>query len=299
MSLVGQDLQRLTGARTGPRFVLTLTCPDRTGILAAIAGFLAETNCFIVESAHYSDPDSERFFGRTVFVIDDPTLDVRELARRFYGIASRFDVSWGIFDPAQRQRATILVSRFGHCLVDLLHRSRAGTLPMEVAAVISNHPDLRPICDFYYVPFHHLPVTPATRADQEQSIARVIENTNSELVLLARYMQPLSDELCGYLQGRAINIHHSFLPSFAGNRPYRQAYHRGVKMVGATAHYITPSIDDGPIIEQAVERIDHGFSEDDIVAVGRELENAVMARAVRYHLEHRVLLNGMKTVVFR
>jgi formyltetrahydrofolate deformylase len=278
--------------------ILTALCPDTTGIVAAVAGFLAERGVFITESSHFGDPDTRHFFMRTVFDLANvPSLT--GLRADFAGVAGRFGMVWRIDEAASRSRLLILVSRFDHCLNDLLYRYRTGALAVEIPAIVSNHPDLAPLADWHHVPFHHLPVTPATKREQERAILRLVDELGIELVVLARYMQVLSPELCAQLAGRCINIHHSFLPSFKGARPYHQAHARGVKLIGATAHYVTTHLDEGPIIEQAVERVDHTHTAAELVAIGRDIESVVLARAVRWHVERRILLNGSKTVVFK
>ncbi|HYC04795.1 MAG TPA: formyltetrahydrofolate deformylase [Azospirillaceae bacterium] len=280
-----------------PTLILTISCPDRTGIVAALTGCLAEHDCNIIDSAQFGDRISGRFFIRISFAAPEGGVETARagLAR----VAERFAMDWQLHDAARRQRVLILVSRFGHCLNDLLYRYRTGALAMEIPAIVSNHRDFYQLAAWHDVPFHHLPVTAATKERQEERLLEIIEQERIDLVVLARYMQVLSPELCAKLAGRCINIHHSFLPSFKGAKPYHQAYERGVKLIGATAHYVTTNLDEGPIIEQEVERVDHAVGPDDLVAVGRDIENVVLARAVKYHLEHRVLLNGRKTVVFR
>lgn len=278
--------------------ILTASCPDTTGIVAAVAGFLAGQGLFITESAHFGDPTSGRFFMRTVFDHSSPaTLD--RLRREFAPVAAPFGMDWRMDETAKRDRLLILVSRFDHCLNDLLYRYRTGALPVDIPAIVSNHPDLAPLAEWHHVPFHHLPVTPETKRAQEEKLLRLMEELSVDLVVLARYMQVLSPELCEALRGRCINIHHSFLPSFKGARPYHQAHARGVKLIGATAHYVTTDLDEGPIIEQSVERVDHTHTPDALIAIGRDIESVVLARAVRWHVERRVLLNGSKTVVFK
>lgn len=279
-------------------YTLTITCPDTTGIVAAVAGFLAGRDIFIAESAHFGDPDTRRFFMRTVFDgtnVPQPS----PLAADFTAVAERFGMCWQIHDNSVKPRLLILVSKFDHCLNDLLYRYRTGTLKAEIPAILSNHPDLKPLAEWHGIPFHHLPVTPTTRDAQEAALTNIIAQERIDLVVLARYMQVLSPDLCTRLAGRAINIHHSFLPSFRGAKPYRQAHARGVKLIGATAHYVTGELDEGPIIEQAVERVDHTHTVAELAAIGRDVENLVLSRAVRWHIEHRVLPNGRKTVVFR
>jgi len=287
------------GNGSEPLHVLTITCPDTVGIVAAVAGFLAGRNCFITESSHFGDVTTGRFFMRTVFRLPPGAAEATALMAPFANIAERFAMDWRVHDLRRRQRVLILVSKFDHCINDLLYRMRTGALPMDVAAVVSNHPDLESLVAWHGIPYHYWPVTSETLPDQEERLLGLIERESIELVVLARYMRILSGKVCQTLSGRVINIHHSFLPSFKGAKPYHQAHARGVKLIGATAHYVTQDLDEGPIIEQAVERVDHTFTPGDLVAVGRDLENVVLARAVRFHLEHRVLLNGIKTVVFR
>ena len=281
-----------------PRFVLTLSCPDQPGIVAAISACLGKQDCNITDSAQFGDPDSGRYFMRVSFSAP-ADLSHERIEASFQPIFSRFKMAAKINDLEKRPRAVILVSRFGHCLNDLLYRHRIGALPIEIPAIISNHRDFYQLAASHDIPFHHLPVTAETKTRQERKLLELVEEENADFVVLARYMQILSDELCGELAGRAINIHHSFLPSFKGARPYHQAYKRGVKLVGATAHYVTADLDEGPIIEQEAVRVDHAMSADDLVAAGRDIESLVLARAVKWHAEHRVLVNGHRTVVFR
>ena len=281
-----------------PRFVLTLSCPDQPGIVAAISACLGGQDCNITDSAQFADPDSGRYFMRVSF--STPAgLSHERIDAAFQPIFSRFKMAASIHDLEKRPRAVILVSRYGHCLNDLLYRHRIGALPIEIPAIVSNHRDFYQLAASHDIPFHHLPVTAETKTRQERKLLELVEEENADFLVLARYMQILSDELCGDLAGRAINIHHSFLPSFKGARPYHQAYRRGVKLVGATAHYVTADLDEGPIIEQEAVRVDHAMSADDLVAAGRDIESLVLARAVKWHAEHRVLVNGHRTVVFR
>ncbi|MBI1209309.1 MAG: formyltetrahydrofolate deformylase [Azospirillum sp.] len=283
----------------GPRFILTLSCPDTVGIVFAVAAFLAQRDCNIIDSAQYGDRDSGLFFMRTSFSAPVGGPAQVELDAEFSEIASRFQMAWTIHDTAKRQRLLILTSKFGHCLNDLLYRYRTGGLDVEIPAIVSNHRDFYQLAAWHNVPFHYLAVTPETKLQQEAKLWEIVEDEKIDLVVLARYMQVLSPNLCRRLEGRAINIHHSFLPSFRGAKPYHQAFTRGVKLIGATAHYVSAELDEGPIIEQEVERVDHTVGPEELVAVGRDIENVVLARAVKYHTEHRVLLNGGKTVVFR
>jgi formyltetrahydrofolate deformylase len=280
------------------RFVLTLSCVNRPGIVAAISACLFEASGDIREAQQFDDPESAKFFARIAFDLPAPT-DAATLAARIGEIAAQFGMTWFLHDHSQPRRVLLLVSKFDHCLVDLLYRWRIGELAMTPVAIVSNH-DIEHFAsgDFGAIPFHHLPVTAATKAAQEAQILALVRQTGAELVVLARYMQVLSDALAAALAGRCINIHHSFLPGFKGARPYHQAHSRGVKLIGATAHYVTAALDEGPIIEQDVERISHADTPEDLVRKGRDIERRVLARAVRYHLEDRVILNGMKTVVF-
>jgi formyltetrahydrofolate deformylase len=277
---------------------LTVSCPDGVGIVAAVASFFAARRINIVEAAYFADPDSKRFFMRTVF--DGATAWTPALGDAFSAtVGVPYGMNWRVHDGGRKPRLLVLVSKFDHCLNDLLYRYRTGTLRVEIPAIASNHPDLAPLAEWHGIPFHHLPVGAANRAAQEAAILALAEDHKVDLVVLARYMQILSPDLSRKLAGRGINIHHSFLPSFKGAKPYQQAHARGVKLIGATAHYVTDDLDEGPIIEQEVERVDHTQTADDLVAIGRDIESIVLARAVRFHIEHRVLPNGSKTVVFR
>jgi formyltetrahydrofolate deformylase len=277
--------------------ILTLSCRDTVGIVAAIASFLAGRGEFITESQQYADLEMGRFFMRVAY--DTASGDLASDKAAFDAVATQFGLDWTMVDPAIPMRVVIAASRFGHCLNDLLHRWRTSTLPVEISAVVSNHEDLRGLVEWHGVDFVHLPVTADTRPVQEQELLDLIDQRGSEMLILARYMQVLSADLCTRLAGRCINIHHSFLPSFRGAKPYHQAHQRGVKLIGATAHFVTADLDEGPIIEQAIERIDHSTSADAMVAVGRDAESIVLARAVTWAAERRILLTGSKTVVFR
>jgi formyltetrahydrofolate deformylase len=278
-------------------FILTLSCPDKPGIVARVSAHLFERGCNILDAQQYDDEEAKRFFMRVVF--DPADQDVESLRGDFEGLAGEYNMRWTLRASAEKRRVLILVSAFDHCLVDLLYRWRNGELPMELAAVVSNHPIERfAHVDLRDVPFHYLPVTPKTKFQQEAQLAALITETGAELVVLARYMQVLSDGLAATLEERCINIHHSFLPGFKGAKPYHQAHARGVKTIGATAHYVTGDLDEGPIIEQDVERISHRDTPGDLIRKGRDIERRVLARAVRWRLEDRVLLNGKKTVVF-
>ncbi|WP_433870414.1 formyltetrahydrofolate deformylase [Saccharopolyspora sp. CA-218241] len=282
------------------RFVLTLGCPDRTGIVARIAGFLAEHGGWIVEAGYHTDPDTGWFFTRQVVRADSLPFGVEELRERFGAVADELGGSWRVSDTGEPPRAVFLVSKDGHCLHDLLGRVSSGELDLDLRAVIGNHPRLGPITEAHGVPFHHVPfgTDPESKAAAFEQVRGLVDEHDPDAIVLARFMQVLPPELCAAWSGRAINIHHSFLPSFAGARPYHQAHERGVKLVGATCHYVTAELDAGPIIEQDVTRVDHGDAVADMVRKGRDIEKVVLARGLRYHLEHRVLVHGGRTVVF-
>jgi formyltetrahydrofolate deformylase len=278
-------------------FVLTLACPNRAGIVATVATWLYEQGADIREAQQFDDAESGRFFMRTVFAAD--AAQGAAIGAGLEPIAARFGMAWRLHDRAQRRRVMLLVSKFDHCLVDLLYRWRRGELAMEPVGIISNHPrDAYDHLEIGEIPFHHVPVSPATKLEQEAELWRLVQAAKTDLVVLARYMQVLSDGLVAKLAGSCINIHHSFLPGFKGARPYHQAHVRGVKLIGATAHYVTTELDEGPIIEQDVERITHADRPDDLIRKGRDIERRVLARAVRYHLDDRVIMNGKRTVVF-
>ena len=278
-------------------YILTLSCPDRRGIVHAVSGFLLERGGNIEEAAQYNDPDTGLFFMRVQFACE--SLDHAALRSQIDTFAAPFKMNWKLHDTRQLMPTVLMVSKEGHCLNDLLFRCKSGLLPVDVRAIVSNHRDFYQLAASYNVPFHHIPVTAATKAQAEKRALEVIEAEGAELVVLARYMQILSDDLCTKLSGRAINIHHSFLPSFKGAKPYYQAHDRGVKLIGATAHYVTADLDEGPIIEQDVARVDHSRTVEDFTAQGRDTESQVLARAVKWHSEHRVLMNGRKTVIFK
>jgi formyltetrahydrofolate deformylase len=282
----------------GREFVLTLSCPDKPGIVYAVSSFLVQHSGNILASQQYGESPDGRFFMRVHFTVPPPGLPLADLERDFSWVAEAFHMSWQLHDQATRVRTLIMVSRLGHCLNDLLFRWKTGSLPVEVAGVVSNHPDFAELAASYRIPFRHIPVTPQTKAAAESQLFEVIDDTGADLIVLARYMQILSGEVCKRVEGRMINIHHSFLPSFKGAKPYHQAHARGVKLVGATAHYVTPDLDEGPIIEQDVIRVNHTLSPERLAEAGRDVEAQVLARAVTWHAEHRVLLNGDRTVVF-
>lgn len=279
------------------QFVLTLSCPDRAGIVAAVSNHLAAQDGNIVEAQQFGDAETGRFFMRLVF--EDAELGLDELKAGFDAFARPLNMQWTLRSRAQRRRVMLLVSKFDHCLADILYRWRIGELPMDVAGIIANHPrDTYRHLDLDGIPFHYLPVDRDSRSDQEAALDALIEQSGTDLVVLARYMQILSSELARKLAGRCINIHHSFLPGFKGARPYHQAHRRGVKLIGATAHFVTAELDEGPIIEQDIERVTHADTPDDLVRIGRDIERRVLARTLRLYLDDRVLLNGSKTVVF-
>ncbi|WP_042403725.1 formyltetrahydrofolate deformylase [Streptacidiphilus carbonis] len=279
------------------QYVLTLSCPDKQGIVHAVSSYLFLTGCNIVDSQQFGDGTSGLFFMRVHFSAEDP-VTLEKLRASFAATGDAFRMDWQIHPSAERARVLLLVSKFGHCLNDLLFRASTGALPVDVVGVVSNHTDFKDLAGSYGVPFHHIPVTAATKAGAEAALLELVAAERVDLVVLARYMQVLSDDLCKALAGRAINIHHSFLPSFKGAKPYHQAHARGVKLIGATAHYVTAELDEGPIIEQEVVRVSHDVTPEQLVALGRDAECQALARAVKWHAEHRVLLNGSRTVVF-
>ena len=278
-------------------FILTLFCPDKSGIVHAVSGFLLERGGNIEEAAQYNDPATGLFFMRVQFACKQ--VDEDELRSQLAGFAVPFQMTWNLHNATQPMRTVILVSKEGHCLNDLLFRWKSGLLAIDIRAIVSNHREFYQLAASYNVPFHHIPLTAANKAEAEAKQYEIIQSEGAELVILARYMQILSDDLCRKLSGRAINIHHSFLPSFKGAKPYYQAHERGVKLVGATAHYVTADLDEGPIIEQDVARVDHAKTVEHLTTQGRDTESQVLARAVKWHSEHRVLLNGHKTVIFK
>ncbi|OKL44994.1 formyltetrahydrofolate deformylase [Pseudovibrio exalbescens] len=279
-------------------FVLTLSCGDRKGIVAAVANCITSQGCNICESAQYGDPETRRFFMRVSFSAPEG-MTREQFVEGFSPVATAYDFKWEVHDLSRKPRVLIMVSKMGHCLNDLLYRNFTGQLRMELVGVASNHETWRSRVEHEKIPFHYLPVSKDTKSEQEAEILKLVERERVDLVVLARYMQILSDDLSQKLAGKVINIHHSFLPSFIGARPYHRAHERGVKMVGATAHYVTADLDEGPIIEQDVSRVEHHHSVDELIAQGRDTESQVLARAVRYHLEHRILLNGDRTVIFK
>ena len=281
-------------------FILKVSCPATSGIVAAVASYLATNSCYIGEMAQFDDEFSGQFFMRAVFHFNDGhSGDIDQLKGGFEEVASAFGMQWELHDTRAPMRVLLMVSKFDHCLTDLLYRYHKGEMDMTITAIVSNHLDLRHMAEREGIRFIYLPVSKDTKAAQEAELMKIVDDTSTELVVLARYMQILSDDLCKQLSGRAINIHHSFLPGFKGAKPYHQAYERGVKLIGATAHYVTSDLDEGPIIEQEVQRVDHAYLPADLVAMGRDTETVALSKAVKYHLEHRVFLNHDRTVVFR
>jgi formyltetrahydrofolate deformylase len=282
---------------TQPEFVLSISCPDRRGIVAEVTRFLFERNCNILDSQQFGDRGNGRFFLR-VHCLSEGGIGIAWLEKEFSAIAEKFAMDVQFFDNARKTRVLIMVSKFGHALVDLLYRARIGAIPLEVPLIVSNHRDYEDVAAAQGIPFVHLPMTRDSKAQQEEALAALMAEHRIDLVVLARYMQILSEDFCQTRLGRIINIHHSFLPSFKGANPYTQAHERGVKLIGATAHYVTGNLDEGPIIEQSVERVTHALAPQDYISAGRDIESRTLARAVKWHCEHRILLNGRKTVIF-
>ena len=284
--------------KLGADFVLLIACEDRKGIVAAVANSIASQDCNIIESSQYGDATTGRFFMR-VAITGPKEMTTDGFGAAFLPVATAFRLDWRIHDLRKKLRALIMVSQGGHCLNDLLYRTSTNRLPMEITSIVSNHQNWQRRAEHEGIPFHHLPVTPETKTEQEAKLLAMVDDQQVDLIILARYMQVLSDQLCRKLDGRVINIHHSFLPGFKGAKPYHRAYERGVKMVGATAHYVTPDLDEGPIITQDVSIVDHADTVDDLIAQGQDTESRVLSRAVKLHLEHRVMLNGNRTIVFK
>jgi formyltetrahydrofolate deformylase len=283
-------------------FILKISCPDRPGIVHAVSQFLFNQTANILDSAQFSDTFTNRFFMRVHFAKTSQELNLQKLQELFKEIGESFQMDWELFDAASKPKVLIMVSKLGHCLNDLLFRTHSGYLPIEIAGIVSNHQDFQNLAAGYKIPFHYMPLSSANderKNEQEEQLLKLIDQEKINLVVLARYMQILSPKVCQKLSGKAINIHHSFLPSFKGAKPYWQAHQRGVKLIGATAHYVTTDLDEGPIIEQGVERVDHAMDPDQLAAVGRDVECMALSRAVRWHAEHRILLNGKSTVVFQ
>ncbi|MDB5763263.1 MAG: Formyltetrahydrofolate deformylase [Herminiimonas sp.] len=288
---------------THPEYILTLSCLDQRGIVHRVSGFLAERGCNIIDSAQFGDAQSQLFFMRVHFSAEDTSVGDGILRSDFSALAATMQMNWQLHDARKKPRMMLMVSKIGHCLNDLLFRYKSGLLPVEIPAIVSNHVDFYQLAASYNIPFHHMPLaagaSPEARRAQEERVLEIVNANDIDLVVLARYMQILSPAMCDALKGRAINIHHSFLPSFKGAKPYYQAHDRGVKLIGATAHFVTGDLDEGPIIEQDVERVDHAMIPDTLTAIGRDVECVVLARAVKWFVEHRILLNGYKTVVFK
>ena len=278
--------------------ILAFSCDDQPGIVAAVANLFALQGFNIRESSQFEDTHTRRFFMRTVFESSEGKKSLQDIKTSFQPLADRYGMNWGIYDKKRKPKALIAVSQWGHCLSNLLNSWRRGSLPIDIMGVVSNHTVMQSLCDWYDIPFHHLPISKDTKAEQEGQILQMMADTEADFLVLARYMQILSNDMCNQLSGRAINIHHSFLPGFKGAKPYHQAYDRGVKLIGATAHYVTSDLDEGPIIEQNVERVTHANTPEELVEIGQDIEAIVLNRAVRWHSEYRVLLNGDKTVVF-
>lgn len=281
------------------KLILQATCAGGRGIVAAVSSFLAERGCYINELAQFDDRDSKNLFMRLAFELENSEFTREKINAEFPSIAKKFDMTWQIHSATAPTRTLIMVSKFDHCLADLLYRHQKGELNIEISAIVSNHKELRPMVEREGIRFIHLPMSKDTKLEQEQALREIISESKTELVVLARYMQILTNDLCRELKGRAINIHHSFLPGFKGALPYHQAFERGVKLIGATAHYVTSDLDEGPIIEQAVQPVDHSYNPKMLVSVGRDTETVALARAVKLHTEHRVFLDGNKTVVFK
>ncbi len=285
-----------------PEYILTLSCLDQRGIVHRVSGFLAEHGCNIVDSAQFGDAQSGLFFMRVHFISEDPQLHNETLHANFSTLGLALGMDWQLHDAKKKTRMLLMVSKIGHCLNDLLFRYKSGLLPVEIPAIVSNHTDFYQLAASYNIPFHHLPLAAGAgleaKQEQERRVLEIVEQNHIDLVVLARYMQILSPTICEPLKGRAINIHHSFLPSFKGAKPYYQAYDRGVKLIGATAHFVTSDLDEGPIIEQGVQRVTHAMGPETLTAIGRDVESVVLARAVKWFSEHRILLNGHKTVIF-
>lgn len=285
-----------------PEYILTISCLDQRGIVHRVSGFLADHGCNIIDSAQFGDAQSKLFFMRVHFASEDASITDTVLREQFGLLGSALNMNWQLHDAAVKPRVLLMVSKIGHCLNDLLFRYKSGLLPVEIPAIVSNHTDFYQLAASYNIPFHHLPLAAGASNEaklaQEARILDIVESNKVDLVVLARYMQILSPSMCEALKGRAINIHHSFLPSFKGAKPYYQAHDRGVKLIGATAHFVTSDLDEGPIIEQGVERVDHSMGPDMLSAIGRDIESVVLARAVKWFTEHRILLNGHKTVIF-
>ncbi|EJB8514965.1 TPA: formyltetrahydrofolate deformylase [Pseudomonas aeruginosa] len=285
---------------TQNQYIIKISCPATSGIVAAVTSYLADNGCYISEMAQFDDEFSGTFFMRAVFRLNKGHEDdLAVIEQGFTDIATKFDMHWELHSLAKPMRVLLMVSKYDHCLSDLLYRYHKGEMDMTITAIVSNHLDLRPMAEREGIRFIYLPVTKDTKAQQEGELLKIVEETKTDLVVLARYMQILSDDLCKQLNGRAINIHHSFLPGFKGAKPYHQAWDRGVKLIGATAHYVTSDLDEGPIIEQEVQRVDHAYLPDDLVAIGRDTETVALSKAVKFHIERRVFLNGSRTVIFR
>ncbi|NGX43059.1 MAG: Formyltetrahydrofolate deformylase [Chlamydiae bacterium] len=281
------------------KYILTISCPDRVGIVAAVSGFLAAQDGFIFESHQFGDPSTEIFFMRIEFAPGERTPSMDTFKENFQPVVKQFEMNWELHRTNYRPKVLIMVSQQGHCLNTLLNKKAMGDLQMEIPAIVSNHADLEKMAKWYETPFYHFPVTPSAKPEQESKVLQLIDDLKIDLVVLARYMQILTGSFVNRMQGRIINIHHSFLPSFKGAKPYHQAYSRGVKLIGATSHYVSEHLDEGAIIEQEVTRVDHTYPPEELVAIGQDIESLALAKAVKWHIQQRVFLNGEKTVVFR
>ncbi len=284
---------------TVEELILTFSCKDQPGIVASVAGLFSLQGFNIRESSQFEDVQERRFFMRTLLESVEGPKKLADVRSAFQSVADRYGMTWELWERHEKTPVVIAVSQWGHCLNALLNAWKANSLPIDIVGVVSNHEDMRSLTEWYELPYHYLPISPEqSKSDQEKRLLEIYEDSGAQLLVLARYMQILSDDMCSKLQGHAINIHHSFLPGFKGAKPYHQAYDRGVKLIGATAHYVTPELDEGPIIEQSVERVNHANTPEELVQIGRDIEAVTLQRAVKWHSEHRVLLNGQKTVVF-
>ncbi len=284
------------------KYILTIDCPEKIGIVRSVSNFFFEQGFTVIEASEFADLEGKKFFARWEFSHGEPVQampDIDDLEQQFAPIAEQFQMNWRLMDANVKPRVLLAVSKFGHCLNDLLYRWKEEDFPCEIVGVVSNHEDFRAKVEWYGLPYYHLPVTPETKSQQEQEILNIMEDLQVDLLVLARYMQILSDEMCAKLAGRAINIHHSFLPSFKGARPYHQAVSRGVKITGATAHYVTPDLDEGPIIEQDVQRVEHSYSAEMLARLGKNIETIVLARAVYWHCQQRIIIDGNRTIILR
>ena len=279
-------------------YILRVKCPDKYGIVAKVSTTLNKSNLFILDSAHYGDPENKYFFMRAKLIYSENELDINKFSKFFNKECKSLKMNWSIKEAGYKPNTAIFVSKYGHCLQDLIYRVDSGILPMNISCIISNHKDHEKLADWHKIPFYYIPVNKNNKEQAEKETRKILKELNIDLIILARYMQILSDQMCKDFYGQIINIHHSFLPSFKGAKPYHQAYQKGVKILGATAHYVSPDLDEGPIIDQSVDRVDHSKTPKDLELIGRDLESITLARAVKYHLERRVFINNSKTVIF-